>query len=197
MGEGEVDGDPAARRRGGGSSGDPGRASPSTSGRERCHGREREAPGLRCGCPPFPPLYIGPRERGGAAFGPSSKEGCGQGGVPPPQGTSEVPSPFRTLPFPYLLVHGPLGAGALGPCRPRRTPYSPCGPPGQVAPPGGPPGPFRWSRYNTDDPETLPVAETGLPIYKSLPPDHSGTPRDVRDLIRDSEQHSVVTYKSS
>ena len=37
-------------------------------------------------------------------------------------------------------------------------------------------------------PETFPVAETGLPIYNSLPPDHSGTPRDVRDLIRDSEQ---------
>ena len=39
-------------------------------------------------------------------------------------------------------------------------------------------------------PETFPVAETGLPIYKSLPPDHSGTPCDVRDLIRDSEQLS-------
>jgi hypothetical protein len=39
------------------------------------------------------------------------------------------------------------------------------------------------------------MAETGLPIYKSLPPDHSGTPRDVRDLIRDSEQHSLTTYK--
>ena len=35
--------------------------------REMCHGREREAPGLRCGCPPVPPLYIGPRERGGAS----------------------------------------------------------------------------------------------------------------------------------
>ena len=55
--------------------------------REMCHGREREAPGLRCGCPPFPPLYIGPRERGGRSLGPSSKEGCGQGGVHPPQGT--------------------------------------------------------------------------------------------------------------
>ena len=40
-------------------------------------------------------------------------------------------------------------------------------------------------------PETLLVAETGLPTYKSLPPDHSGTPRDVQDLIRDSEQLSV------
>ena len=46
-------------------------------------------------------------------------------------------------------------------------------------------------------PETFPVAETGLPIYKSLPPDHSRTPRDVRDLIRDSEQHSVTTYTYS
>ena len=123
--------------------------------REMCHGREREAPGLGYGCPPFPPLYIGPRERG-RSLGPSSKEGCGHGGVHPPQGTSEVPSPFRTLPSPSFLAHGPLGAGALGPCRPRRTPYSPCGPPGQVAPPGGPPGPFRWSRYNTGDPETCP-----------------------------------------
>ena len=43
-------------------------------------------------------------------------------------------------------------------------------------------------------PETFPVTKTGLPIYKSLPSDHSGTPRDVRDLIRDSEQHSVTTY---
>ena len=39
-------------------------------------------------------------------------------------------------------------------------------------------------------PETFLVAETGLPIYKSLPPDHSRTPRDVWDLIRDSEQLS-------
>ena len=39
-------------------------------------------------------------------------------------------------------------------------------------------------------PKLVPMAEIALPIYKSLPPDHSGTPRDVRDLIRDSEQHS-------
>ena len=38
------------------------------------------------------------------------------------------------------------------------------------------------------DPETFPMAETALPIYNSLPPDHSGTPRDVRDLIWDSVQ---------
>ena len=39
-------------------------------------------------------------------------------------------------------------------------------------------------------PETLPMAKTVLPIYNSSPLDHSGTPRDVRDLIRDSEQLS-------
>ena len=39
-------------------------------------------------------------------------------------------------------------------------------------------------------PETIPVTKIGLPIYKLLPSDHSGTPRDVRDLIRDSEQLS-------
>ena len=43
--------------------------------------------------------------------------------------------------------------------------------------------------------ELFPEPEQQLSIYKSLPPDHSGTPRDVRDLIRDSEQHSVTTYK--
>ena len=40
-------------------------------------------------------------------------------------------------------------------------------------------------------PETFPMAETGLPIYKSLPPDHFRTPRDVRDLIWDSDPLSV------
>ena len=43
--------------------------------------------------------------------------------------------------------------------------------------------------------ELFPESEQQLSIYKSLPPNHSGTPRDVRDLIRDSEQHSVTTYK--
>ena len=38
--------------------------------------------------------------------------------------------------------------------------------------------------------KTFPATKIRLPIYKSLPPDHSGTPRDVRDLIRDSEQLS-------
>src|SRR3954468_17095483 len=40
-------------------------------------------------------------------------------------------------------------------------------------------------------PRSFPMAKMTLPIYNSLPPDHSGTSRDVRDLIRDSEQPSV------
>ena len=44
--------------------------------REMCHGREREVPGLRCGCPPFPPLYVGPRERGGAALALPPRKGA-------------------------------------------------------------------------------------------------------------------------
>ena len=99
--------------------------------RERCCRGGGRRPRLRCCCPPFPPLYIGPRERGRVQPCPflQGRVRPRGGGVHPPQGTSEVPSPFRTLPFPYLLAHGPLGAGALGPYRPRRTPYSPCGPP--------------------------------------------------------------------
>ena len=45
-----------------------------------------------------------------------------------------------------------------------------------------------------EKPKHFPEPEQQLSIYKSLPPDHSGTPRDVRDLIRDSEQPSVTTY---
>ena len=51
--------------------------------REMCHGREREAPGLRCCCPPFPPLYIGPRERGGAALPLPPRKGAAKGGRSP------------------------------------------------------------------------------------------------------------------
>ena len=46
-----------------------------------------------------------------------------------------------------------------------------------------------------EKPELFPEPKQQLSIYKSLPPDHSGTPRDIQGLIRDSEQHSVTTYK--
>ena len=143
-----------------------------------CHGREREAPGLRLVCSSFSPLYIGPRERGRRSPCPflQGRVRPRGGGVHPPQGTSEVPSPFRTLPFPLLLAHGPLGAGALGPCRPRRTPYSPCGPQGRWPHPVDPRDPSGGPGTIPMTPKLVPIAEIALPIYNSLPPDHSGTP---------------------
>ena len=126
--------------------------------RERCCRGGGRRPRLRCCCPPFPPLYIGPRERGGAALALPPRKGAAREESILPKAPRRCLPPLGLSPFSFILAHGPLGAGALGPCRPRRTPYSPCGPPGQVAPPGGPPGPFRWSRYNTDNPETCPDA---------------------------------------
>ena len=63
------------------------------AGRKRCHGREREAPGLRYCCPPFPPLYIGPRERGGGTALPlPPRKGAARGESFPPK------APRRCLP---------------------------------------------------------------------------------------------------
>ena len=42
-----------------------------------------------------------------------------------------------------------------------------------------------------------PLAGPYHPIYQSLPPDHSGAPRHVRDLIRDSEQRLVTNIHNS
>ena len=65
------------------------------------------------------------------------------------------------------------------------------------APPVDPRNPFVTPGTLPEIPKTFPVTKTGLPIYQSLPPDHSGAPRDIRDLIRDSEQPSVTnTYIS-
>ena len=44
-------------------------------------------------------------------------------------------------------------------------------------------------------PESFSNSETGLSLYESYSPDHSGSPRDIPDPIRDSEQHSV-SYSS-
>ena len=41
-------------------------------------------------------------------------------------------------------------------------------------------------------PGTLPVSKYHRPIYHYLPLGHLETPRHVRDLIRDSEQTSVI-----
>ena len=56
------------------------------------------------------------------------------------------------------------------------------------------------SRYSGKMPEslgTILMSECNLPIYESLPLDHFETPRHVRDLIRDSEQTSVIKSHNS
>ena len=144
--------------------------------------------------PSLPPLYIGPRERGGAALA-----------LPPRKGAAKEESilpkaPRRCLPPLGLFLSliswrmGLLGLVPLAHIGQGAYPYSPCGPPGLVDPLGGPRTPFGTPGTIPIMRETFPATKTRLPIYKSLPPDHFGTPRDVRDLIWDSEQHSVVTY---
>ena len=64
-----------------------GRASPSSTEEEEVLEREREAPGLGVVLPSLPPTIYRAKGEGGRSLGPSSKEGCGQGGVHPPQGT--------------------------------------------------------------------------------------------------------------
>ena len=130
--EGEVDGDPAARRRGGGSSGIP--TGLRCGRREVCHGREREAPGLRYCCPPFPPLYIGPRERGGRSLSPSFKEGCGQGGVLPPKAPRRCLPPLGLSVFLISWRMGLLGLVPLAHIGQGAHPYSPCAPRGWWTP---------------------------------------------------------------
>ena len=65
-------------------------------------------------------------------------------------------------------------------------PYGPCGP---LVPPRGGPVTLRHSSFIRNFSETLPVSEYYRPIYQSLPLDHFETPRHVRVLIQDFEQH--------
>ena len=170
-----------------------GRASPSICERERCSRGGGRRPRLLCCCPPSPPLYRPPG--GDRPWDPIYGGGGGQGGKLAPQARWGAPHPRVSNPRHRGEAHGgrpsPLRAGSLptsahGALR-DRWPH-----PMDPGDPSGGPG-------------TIPVtsklvlmAEIALPIYNSLPPDHSGTPRDVRDLIRDPEQHSgYCIYLSS
>ena len=126
QGEGEVYGDPAARRRGGGSNGDLGRASPSSNESER--GVTRGEGGARdLGAAALPPPTIYRAPRGAPALGdPISKGGGGQGGdLPPKSGGAPPPLGFPTL---------GAGGGPWGAHQPTRgwfpSHFSPWGPPG-------------------------------------------------------------------
>ena len=119
--------------------------------REMCHGREREAPGLRYGCSSFSPLYIGPRERGRAQPCPFL-----QGRVRPRGEESILPkAPRRCLPPLGLflsLISWRMGLLGLVPLAHigQGAPPQPMWPPRAGGPPWWTPGPLRHSRYNTD-----------------------------------------------
>ena len=152
--------------------------------------------------PSHPPLFIGCGERGLRPRVP-----LGGWRQPPDPIWGRGRRPGRWL-APQVRWRRPHPLGFTAPMRMgwggRRTSpprgwfpstCGPCSPLGPVAPPGGPPEPFRWSRYVTGVARNN-SGDQNLTsyIYESLPPDHSGAPRDVRDLIRDSEQPSVTTY---
>ena len=162
--------------------------------REMCHGREREAPGLRYGCPPFTPLYIGPRERGGAALALPPRKGAAREESLLPKAPRRCLPPLGLFLFPFSWRMGLLGLVPLAHVGQGAPPTAHVAPRGRWPHPVGPRDPSGGPGTIPMTPKLVPMAETGLPIYKSLPPDHSGTPRDVRDLIRDSEQHSLTTY---
>ena len=140
--------------------------------------------------PSLPPLYIGPL--GAPALGDAISKGGRR-----PRGEECLPSqvetsPFRVSPFPCAWA---LGGWFPWPIKARAPPYSPCYCIGRGGTFSGPPessGIF-WKLPGTipKKPELFPEPEQQLSIYKSLPPNHSGTPRDVRDLIRDSKLPSI------
>ena len=114
---------------------------------------------------PPPPRKLAPKPGGAAALGVA----------PPPllvtrEGLGGAHSPlvgwFAPSPWPIRPPNA---------CRGLRNPFR-----------------TRWSSPGTHG--TIPNCNTLRPIYRSSPPDHSGAPRHVRDLIRDSEQPLVTTY---
>src|SRR3954468_10919103 len=135
--------------------------------------------------PSTPTIYRDPK---GGCASPRRSNLLGGGG----QG--RFPSPPRHLGGAFPPWDSSLGF----PLHPRRMGHKGSGTPAHFGLdpfPLQPMGPSGGLGTIPMTPKLVPMAEIGLPIYKSLPPDHSGTPHDVRDLIRDSEQHSVTTYK--
>ena len=141
--------------------------------------------------PSLPPtIYRAKGERGGAALPLPSRKGAARGESFPPKAPRRCLPPLGLSLFSYLLRMGLLGLVPLahiGQGAPLTAHVAPRGwwtPLVDPRTPFGTPGTIPIKR------ETFPATKIRLPIYKSLPPDHSGTSRDVRDLIRDSEQLS-------
>src|SRR3954466_2688472 len=124
------------------------------------------------GPPGYDPLRVSNRGGGGAGGARPVGFPTGGGGAHAPSG-GNGPLGFPTLGAlgPWVGRTSPPGAGshatsAHGALRDRWPhPMDPRDPSGGL-------GTIPLT------PKTFPIAETGLPIDKSLPPDHSGTPRD-------------------
>ena len=119
--------------------------------REMCHGREREAPGLRLLLPSLPPTIYRAKGEGGAALALPPRKGAAREESILPKAPRRCLPPLGLFLFLISWRMGLLGLVPLAHIGQGAHPYSPCGPPGQVDPLGGPPDPFRHSRYNTDN----------------------------------------------
>ena len=86
---------------------------------------------------------------------------------------------------------GPYGALCPWPNAARTLPHRPMPPPVRWGHVGPLPEGSRSFRYNTEHSEMILKSKNCFPLYESYSPDHSGSPRDIPDPIRDSEQHSV------
>ena len=158
---------------------------------------------LGLGLPSNPLVYIGGRE-GRRQPETLHKEDSAE----PPQGggihlllgggfvLGRCPTPSNLHLFP-LGCMGPMGSAS----QPTRgwcaTSWAHVAPGVDGPHPVDPQNPFVTPGTLPKVPETFPEPKYHFPIYQSLPPDHSGAPRDVRNLIWDSEQPSVSTIHNS
>ena len=152
-------------------------------------GGRRQGLLVRLLLPPLP-LYRGKGE-GGAALPLPPRKGCGQEGGRSPSSPRHLGGAFpledSSLPkFPWRM--GLLGLVPLAHIGQGAPPTAHVPARGRWTPPVDPRTPFGTPGTIPIKCETFPATKIRLPIYKSLPPDHSGTPRDVRNHIRDSEQ---------
>ena len=158
--------------------------------------------------PPLPPLPLDRRKRGGGcSLAPSSKEGVRPRGGRSPSSPRHLGGAFpledSSLPkFPWRM--GLLGLVPLAHIGQGAPPTVHVAPLGRWTPPVDPRTPFGTPGTIPIKCETFPATKIRLPICKSLPPDHSGTPRDVlgshpglRTTFGNHIQTSFITLASS
>ena len=140
--------------------------------------------------PSLPPTIYRAKGEGGAALPLPPRKGAARGESFPPKAPRRGLPPLGLSLLSYLLRMGLLGLVPLAHIGQGAPLTAHVAPRGWWTPLVDPRTPFGTPGTIPIKCETFPATKIRLPIYKSLPPDHSGTPRDVRDLIRDSEQLS-------